>query len=168
MATSAITASRMGRTAWIPSVVRPSMRLASRPIARTLPVRRSTATTEGSLSTIPWPFTWMSVLAVPRSTAISGTGRGAPVVRTEKAAQNLPVVNDDECNARVRWGIGAPPRLTPGRGGLSVAGDPPSPGWPEPRMFTHHEPDGIRVSAEPFFLAEQSDPEEPRFVFAYR
>jgi ApaG protein len=35
-------------------------------------------------------------------------------------------------------------------------------------MFTQHETDGIRVSAEPFYLAEQSDPEEPRFVFAYR
>lgn len=35
-------------------------------------------------------------------------------------------------------------------------------------MFFHRETDGIRVSAQPFFLADQSDPEEQRFVFAYR
>ena len=34
----------------------------------------STATTEGSLSTIPSPFTYTKVLAVPRSTAMSFTG----------------------------------------------------------------------------------------------
>ena len=34
-------------------------------------------------------------------------------------------------------------------------------------MFIHHETDGIRVSAEPFYVADQSDPGEARFVFAY-
>jgi ApaG protein len=35
-------------------------------------------------------------------------------------------------------------------------------------MFTQHETDGIRVSAEPFYVADHSDPSEARFVFAYR
>ena len=35
-------------------------------------------------------------------------------------------------------------------------------------MFIHHETDGIRVSAEPFYVADQSDPDEARFVFAYK
>ena len=31
-------------------------------------------------------------------------------------------------------------------------------------MFIHHETDGIRVTAEPFYVADQSDPGEARFV----
>ena len=57
MSTSAITPSFRGRTASIPSGVRPSIRLASRPTPRILRVPFSTATTEGSLRTIPSPFT---------------------------------------------------------------------------------------------------------------
>ena len=58
----------------MPSGVRPSIRLASRPIPLILPVAFSMATTEGSLSTMPSPFTYTRVLAVPRSTAISFAG----------------------------------------------------------------------------------------------
>src|SRR4051812_4654747 len=58
----------------MPSGVRPSIRLASRPIPLIFPVIFSIATTEGSLSTIPSPFTYTRVLAVPRSTAISFAG----------------------------------------------------------------------------------------------
>ena len=68
---SAITPSFSGRMAWIVPGVRPSMRLASIPTAWTSPVRESTATTEGSDSTIPRPRTYTRVLAVPRSTAMS-------------------------------------------------------------------------------------------------
>src|SRR3954468_19308507 len=35
-------------------------------------------------------------------------------------------------------------------------------------MFNHSETNGIRVSAEPFYVADRSAPEEARFVFAYR
>ena len=53
---SAITPSLSGRTATISSGVRPSMLFASLPTAMTFPVVRSTATTEGSFRTIPFPF----------------------------------------------------------------------------------------------------------------
>ena len=78
MSTSAITPSLSGRTASIASGVRPNMRLASRPIAMMRPVPFSMATTEGSLRTIPSPFTYTNVLAVPRSTAMSFTGISRP------------------------------------------------------------------------------------------
>src|SRR5574338_1046270 len=71
---SAITPSLSGRTAMIPSGVRPSIRLASRPMPRMRPLPFSMATTEGSLSTIPSPLTYTRVLSVPRSTAISLAG----------------------------------------------------------------------------------------------
>jgi ApaG protein len=35
-------------------------------------------------------------------------------------------------------------------------------------MFFQQTTGGIRVSAHPYFLAEQSEPDEARFVFAYR
>ena len=68
---SAITPSFSGRMAWMVPGVRPSIRLASMPTACTSAVRESMATTDGSESTIPRPRTYTSVLAVPRSTAMS-------------------------------------------------------------------------------------------------
>ena len=35
-------------------------------------------------------------------------------------------------------------------------------------MYDDRITEGIRVSAQPFFLADQSDPETQRYVFAYR
>jgi ApaG protein len=35
-------------------------------------------------------------------------------------------------------------------------------------MFFHRETQGIRISAQPFYVAEHSDPEEARYVYAYR
>ena len=58
----------------MPSGVRPSIRLASSPMPRMFPAW-STAATEGSFRTTPSPFTKISVLAVPRSTASSLAGR---------------------------------------------------------------------------------------------
>ena len=55
--TSAMTPSLRGRMASMPSGVRPSMRLASRPIPMIRREPRSTATTEGSFRTMPSPFT---------------------------------------------------------------------------------------------------------------
>ncbi len=54
---SAITPFFKGRTATIEDGVRPSIRFASAPMARTLRVSRSMATTEGSRSTMPWFLT---------------------------------------------------------------------------------------------------------------
>ena len=71
---SAMTPSFMGRTATIFPGVRPSISLASLPTARTFFVplpERCTATTDGSLETIPLPRTKVRVLAVPRSMARS-------------------------------------------------------------------------------------------------
>jgi hypothetical protein len=72
---SAITPSFMGRTAITFSGVRPSIRLASSPTPLMRLVSRSSATTDGSFSTIPSPFTYTSVFAVPRSTAIAFAGK---------------------------------------------------------------------------------------------
>ena len=68
---SAITPWRNGRTAEIRAGVRPIIRWASSPTACTAPLSVSIATTEGSDDTIPSPRTNTSVLAVPRSIAMS-------------------------------------------------------------------------------------------------
>ncbi len=68
---SAITPSLSGRIATMLPGVRPIIFLASEPTARMPPVLVFTATTEGSFRTIPLPLTYTSVLAVPRSIAMS-------------------------------------------------------------------------------------------------
>src|ERR1700693_4461583 len=68
---SAITPSFMGRTAIMLPGVRPNILSAPVPTASTLSVFFSTATTEGSWSTIPFPCTYTRVDAVPRSMARS-------------------------------------------------------------------------------------------------
>src|SRR5919199_1933517 len=84
-----MTPSFIGRTAITPSGVRPSMRLASRPTPLILLVARSIATTEGSLSTIPSPFTYTRVLAVPRSTAIALAGKSDPFLNGQRIEARL-------------------------------------------------------------------------------
>jgi hypothetical protein len=64
---------RSGRVAAIVAGVRPIIRSASAPTACTSPLSTSEATTEGSDTTIPLPPTYTSVLAVPRSIAMSWT-----------------------------------------------------------------------------------------------
>ncbi len=54
---SEMTPSLMGRIVWMSPGVRPSIFFASAPTARTLPVFRDLATTEGSLQTMPLPLT---------------------------------------------------------------------------------------------------------------
>src|SRR5882724_6045775 len=73
---SAITPSFMGRMAVMLPGVRPSICLAARPTAWMVflplgPPSWRIATTEGSSRTIPLPRTYISVLAVPRSIAMS-------------------------------------------------------------------------------------------------
>ncbi len=66
-----MTPSFSGRMAWMWVGVRPIIRLASAPTATGRPSLTLTATTDGSLRTMPSPRTYTSVLAVPRSTAMS-------------------------------------------------------------------------------------------------
>src|SRR5437762_4422459 len=66
-----MTPSFRGRMATILPGVRPSISLASRPTASTSPLFLLIATIEGSLTTMPLPFAYTSVLAVPRSMARS-------------------------------------------------------------------------------------------------
>ena len=70
---SAITPSRSGRIVSIASGVRPTIFLAVMPTAMTsrMPLRLEIATTDGSLMMTPRPWTWTSVLAVPRSIEMS-------------------------------------------------------------------------------------------------
>ncbi|OGT27881.1 MAG: hypothetical protein A2Z17_06805 [Gammaproteobacteria bacterium RBG_16_66_13] len=65
--------------------VRPTISLASAPMARTRLVFLSIATQDGSLITMPRPRTWTRVLAVPRSMAISREKRPRSQLRGLKA-----------------------------------------------------------------------------------
>ena len=71
MSKSAMTPSFNGRMAMMWSGVRPIIFFASMPTASGRPSRVLTATTDGSSSTTPRPRTYTSVLAVPKSTAMS-------------------------------------------------------------------------------------------------
>src|SRR6476660_1838109 len=68
---SAMTPSFIGLIATMLPGVRPSMSLASRPTASTLPLTLLMATIDGSLTTMPLPRAYTQVLAVPRSIARS-------------------------------------------------------------------------------------------------
>ncbi len=68
---SAITPSLSGLIVAMCGGVRPIMRLAGLPTATTVFLCRLIAMTEGSFSTMPFLRTYTSVLAVPRSTAMS-------------------------------------------------------------------------------------------------
>ena len=72
---SEMTPSRIGRTTTTFAGVRPTIPLASRPMAKGWRRRLSIVTQEGSLITIPFPRTWTSVFAVPRSIAMSKENR---------------------------------------------------------------------------------------------
>ena len=87
---SAITPSFIGRTAMTPSGVRPSIRLASRPTPLICFVSRSMATTDGSLSTMPSPFTYTRVFAVPKSTPMAFAGNNDPFFRNGKRCCSQP------------------------------------------------------------------------------
>src|ERR1700687_1741796 len=72
---SAITPSFIGLMATTLPGVRPSMSFASRPTATTSPLFLLMATIDGSLTTIPLPFEYTSVFAVPKSMARSDEKR---------------------------------------------------------------------------------------------
>src|SRR5580698_9161237 len=84
---SAMTPSFSGRTATMLPGVRPIIRLASTPTATIAPVFVFSATTEGSLSTMPRPRTYTRVFAVPRSTAMSRPRNASALLIRDK---NLP------------------------------------------------------------------------------
>ena len=79
MSKSAITPSFSGRTATMEPGVRPIISLACVPTAKTVSERMSTATTDGSRITIPFPFMNTKVLAVPKSIPISFANMDVPL-----------------------------------------------------------------------------------------
>ena len=68
-----MTPSLKGLIAWMFPGVLPNIVFASSPTARTVffPISLTIATTDGSLSTTPFPFNTTKVLAVPKSIAMS-------------------------------------------------------------------------------------------------
>src|SRR6476646_5904717 len=82
----------MGRIAVIFPGVRPSIRLASSPTARTFDVPAWIATTDGSRRTIPLSRTYTSELAVPRSIPISLENR-----LLNCASMNVPNAQQIKC-----------------------------------------------------------------------
>ena len=94
---SEMTPSRSGLTATIEAGVRPTIRFASAPMARMRFETRSMATTDGSSMTMPRPRTLTSVLAVPRSIAMS--------------CENIPMKEESglitlNTTLRGEWGLG--------------------------------------------------------------
>jgi hypothetical protein len=104
---SAITPWRSGRVAEICAGVRPIIRWASPPTATTSSVRSSIATTDGSESTIPRPWTYTTVLAVPRSMAMSRTARSATIGGrvAERAARWLSQAPAVVCAVSELWTV---------------------------------------------------------------
>src|SRR5262249_11656664 len=101
--------------------VRPSISLASLPTASTLPVRWLTAMIDGSHSTIPFPFAYTSVVAVPRSIARSLENRlnidrglqaivaptGSPPPSAARKAPRLNDLRDPHCGRQYRVPVAA-------------------------------------------------------------
>ena len=134
---SLMTPSRSGRIAMMLAGVRPTIRFASAPIARTRFVLASIATTDGSLITIPRSRTWTRVLAVPRSIPMSREKR--PRKRSSMTAGRSFAV----------WGRAGSQRLR-GRAradrALGVVGAVPRP-VEQPAQYTRGRPDAPRESA---------------------
>ena len=128
---SLMTPSRSGRTAMMLAGVRPTIRLASAPTARTRLVLASMATTDGSLMTIPRSRTWTSVLAVPRSIPMSREKR--PRIRSSMVWGGS-FVTGGRCRVALggRFGVRsrssrarAPPVSSGSRGTRAVSGGQP-------------------------------------------
>src|SRR5438105_1158650 len=80
-----MTPSRIGRTTEMLPGTRPSMLRASSPTATTLLSRTPTATTHGSLMTMPCPLRYTSTLAVPRSMPSRFANMMSPRARDPRA-----------------------------------------------------------------------------------
>ncbi len=106
--------------------VRPTIRFASAPIARTTFVLASIATTDGSLMTIPRSRTWTSVLAVPRSIPMSREKR--PRKRSSMCGQVLRAVGSRPVGSLRLHGAGALLDRALGSGGESPCSIPGLPG----------------------------------------
>src|SRR5882762_6127500 len=105
---SAITPSFMGLIATTLPGVRPSMSLASFPTATTSPLFLLMATMDGSFTTMPLPFAYTNVLAVPRSIARSEENRLKTERRLYPFLFMVPSVPDAPCGLRMPR-IGARP-----------------------------------------------------------
>src|SRR5215213_428648 len=94
-----MTPSRSGLIAMMFAGVRPTIRFASAPIARTRFVRASIATTDGSLMTMPRSRTCTSVFAVPRSIPMSRENR--PRIRSSIRKRGPSVAGSSSGRRRV-------------------------------------------------------------------
>ena len=110
--------------------VRPTIRFASAPTARTRLVFASIATTDGSLMTMPRSRTWTSVLAVPRSIPMSreeeaeeaiehGCGRSFAMLGSGRALRLSGAGGSRARGVRRRSPSSIP--VTPGRAGTRAA-----------------------------------------------
>src|SRR6266702_303067 len=90
--------------------VRPIMRFASTPTATICPLLVLSATTLGSFKTIPRPRTYTSVLAVPRSTAMS---RPRNVITLLIGNGHLPVRKRQGDSSRIVHADSAPLTCAP-------------------------------------------------------
>ena len=125
---SLMTPSRSGRIAMMLAGVRPTIRFASAPIARTRFVLASIATTDGSLITIPRSRTWTSVLAVPRSIPMSREKR--PRRRSSmmgEGPRGFARVSEARCRAGI---VAASHGVRSGSGPLGPRSLPEAPGRP--------------------------------------
>ena len=120
---SLMTPSRSGRTAMMLAGVRPTIRLASAPMASTRFDFASIATTDGSLMTIPRSRTWTSVFAVPRSMPMSREkrpSRRSNMIWCGSFLRGLRRVARPAVRSRRAGSGGRPPQYTrspaPGRG----------------------------------------------------
>src|SRR5215207_11057591 len=158
MSKSAITPSFNGRMAWMWAGVRPTIRFASVPTASGLLSFVLTATTDGSLSTMPLPRTYTTVFAVPRSTAMSfpttedSQGRGIRV-RLLVCFKRKPAyeIRKEECDLPFR-GLG-PIRTVHevlARLEREVAADRPRGGVARVRRAHHgsHDPPSVRPTCD--------------------
>ena len=121
---SLMTPSRSGRIAMMFAGVRPTIRLASAPIASTCFVLASIATTDGSLMTMPRSRTWTSVLAVPRSIPMSREKR--------------PRMRSSMVGGRV---LAASVRSRRGHRGCEAGRARWAHGWGKPGQYTRSPPD---------------------------
>src|SRR3989338_6576713 len=111
-----MTPSFIGRYAIISPGVRPTISLASLPTARILLSRTETATTEGSLSTIPRPGTKTSTVVVPRSMPSFGEKEKAirsGIVAQTASSYQLPASRKNASDIGFSWQLVADLRKTP-------------------------------------------------------
>src|SRR3989338_9395167 len=111
-----MTPSFIGRYAIVSPGVRPPISLASFPTASILLSRTETATTEGSLRTIPLPGTKTSTVVVPRSMPSLGEKEKAirsGIVAQTASSYQLPASRNNASDIGFSWQLVADLRKSP-------------------------------------------------------